>query len=152
MPRVVLDLHDDIYRMLSELAAAKGRAPGDLLLELLIHPVHSAYFFEITGRAAAGPACIECDPVTGVVTREEWRTDGKLDRAGGPAFILRDDITGIVACEAWWKDGKIDRADGPAFIDRDEATGTVTYEEWWKDGKPIAPPATVPQASAASSQ
>ena len=76
----------------------------------------------------------ERDKPTGTVTHEEWRKDGKLDRADGPAWIVRDKATGVTY-EEWWKDGKLDRADGPAWIVRDKATGTVTREAWWKDGK-----------------
>jgi hypothetical protein len=47
----------------------------------------------------------ETDPLTGIVTREEWRKGGKLDRDDGPAFTLRDDQTGTVIREEWYKDG-----------------------------------------------
>lgn len=42
------------------------------------------------------------DLATGTVTYEEWRKDGKLDRADGPAYIKRDAATGTVTCEAWY--------------------------------------------------
>src|ERR1700720_329134 len=50
-----------------------------------------------------------------------------------------DAATGIVTYEEWRKNGKWDRADGPACIRRGAATGIVTYEAWWKDGKQFEP-------------
>jgi hypothetical protein len=71
---------------------------------------------------------------------QEWRKDGKLDRADGPAVIERDRVTGVVIVEQWFKDGKPDRADGPAIILRDPMTGDITFDEWLKNGQKIAPP------------
>jgi hypothetical protein len=87
------------------------------------------------------PICKTCEIITktdrasGVVTHEEWRTNGKRDRADAPAYIERNATTGTVTCEAWYNDGELDRADSPAVIERDATTGAVTYEEWWKNGK-----------------
>jgi hypothetical protein len=74
------------------------------------------------------------------IVTEEWKKDGKLDRANGPAEFSRNTTTGVVTDEAWYKDGKEDRADGPAEIWRHPETGFVTLEKWYKDGKQIAPP------------
>lgn len=82
----------------------------------------------------------ETDPLTGIVTCEEWRKDGKRHRADGPAYIERDAVTGTVTHEEWWTGGKLDRTDGPAFTLRDDQTGTVIREEWYKDGHQIEPP------------
>jgi hypothetical protein len=79
--------------------------------------------------------------MSGIVTSEIWWKDDKgTDRADGPARIERDAATGIVTHEEWAKDNKWHRADGPAVIERDAKTGAVTSEEWWKKGKRIAPP------------
>jgi hypothetical protein len=45
--------------------------------------------------------------------------------------------------QEWRKDGKLDRADGPAIILRDPMTGDVTFEAWRKDGQPIEPPSRI---------
>jgi len=81
----------------------------------------------------------DSDAATGIVTYEEWRKNGKWDRADGPACIRRDAATGTVTKELWYSDDRLDRADGPAFIERGAATGIVTYEAWWKDGKQFEP-------------
>ena len=48
MPKVTVDLDDDLYQKLTEFSAAKGRPPPEeLLQELLIAPVQHL-FFEIS--------------------------------------------------------------------------------------------------------
>jgi hypothetical protein len=91
---------------------------------------------------ADGPASIARDTATGTITGELWFKDDKLGRADGPARIHRDAATGKVTFEGWYKDNLPDRADGPALIERDPTTGIVTREAWWSDGKQIAPPSS----------
>ena len=101
-------------------------------------------FYEIIDDYVAGQnislanSHIERDPITGIVTYEQWYSDGVPDRADGPALIERDPVTGAVIYEEWWKDGQMHRAAGPALIQRNPVTGIVTYEEWWKDGKQVS--------------
>jgi hypothetical protein len=106
-----------------------------------------------TASAHAGsqaPHFVQCKPNTAQIdghqvttacapknlgSYEEWRKDGKLDRADGPASIIRN-WQGTVLSEFWYRDGKVDRADGPAIISHDAATGEVVEEDWLKDGQP----------------
>lgn len=48
MPKIVLDVDDEMHRMLAELAASKGRSVEDSLEELMIHPVINAYFLQFS--------------------------------------------------------------------------------------------------------
>jgi hypothetical protein len=78
---------------------------------------------------------IHRDPTTHIAVTEEWRKDGKLDRADGPAYIARDPKTGVVGGEEWYKGGKNHRIGGPASIGTDTKTGVVFSEAWYVDGK-----------------
>jgi hypothetical protein len=47
------------------------------------------------------------DPVTKIVTSEEWyNNDGRLNRTDGPASISRDAATGNIIREGWYRNGK----------------------------------------------
>jgi hypothetical protein len=82
-----------------------------------------------------GPALINCDPLTGVMTYEGWFRNGLADRVNGPAELWRDPHTGVVTQEKWMRGGQPDRDKGPAQIWRDGATGKITGEEMWKNGQ-----------------
>jgi hypothetical protein len=66
-------------------------------------------------------------------------------RATHSVDIKRDPVTGVITREQWWKDGKLDRINGPAFIVRNAATGAVTDNQWWRDGERITPPVPTSQ-------
>jgi hypothetical protein len=74
------------------------------------------------------------DPKTGVVVREEWQTNGKLDRADGPAEFVRDPATGTTTKETWYSFGSKHRIDGPAETLRNAKTGNTTEETWYRSG------------------
>jgi hypothetical protein len=86
-----------------------------------------------------GPAIMEIDPQTGVVTYEIWYRDGKLNREGGPAVIWRDAQTVLVTLEAWLRDDKYHREDGPAYIRRNSNTGEIILREWYLNGEKVTP-------------
>lgn len=72
-----------------------------------------------------------------MIITEEWRVNGKLDRADEPAELHRDRLTGVVWSESWYRDGKRHREDGPAEIYRDPVTGAVTKEDWYQNGQKV---------------
>jgi hypothetical protein len=108
-------------------------------ISLLIFTASTAAAFAPLSDVCMEPAQTDGHQVTtqcSLRSYQEWRKDGKLDRAGGPAIILRDRATGNVIVEQWFKDGVPDRDDGPAIILRDPTTGDVTFEAWRKKGQP----------------
>jgi len=114
---------------------------GDTKLRQWCNPKTAVVTLEIWTRAGQphrdnGPAIIERDSATGVVTRESWAHERKLlHREDGPAIIERDAATGVVTYEGWFREGKLHREDGPAEIERAAATGVVTVETWARDDK-----------------
>jgi hypothetical protein len=71
-----------------------------------------------------------------------WKKGGKYHREGGPAIMEIDPQTGVVTWEAWNKDGKRHREDGPAAIWRDSNTGEITRRTWYLNGKLVTPEQT----------
>lgn len=79
----------------------------------------------------------EIDPVSGVVTYEQWldpKTE-KLHREHAPAVIERDAESGRVISEEWYDDGAPYNADRPALTLYDKSTGNKTLDEWWVSGR-----------------
>jgi hypothetical protein len=89
---------------------------------------------------AEGPAIIGRDPVTRVVTFEEYFAHGRLHRLDGPAAIIRDAATGIVVSEWYGREGQPHREDGPSYLLRDPATGIITHEVYTQYGLPHREP------------
>lgn len=84
---------------------------------------------------------IERDPISGLVTVEEWFLNGSPHRDGPQAAIIhRDGATGIVYREEHWKHGQRHAAQGPAIVDRDPESGEVTSTEYWRDGEKVGGP------------
>jgi hypothetical protein len=82
-----------------------------------------------------GPAVIDKDDSTGIVTCEEYYRDGQLHRADGPATISRYP-DGTLCAQAWYRQGKLHRdlQEGPAMIMWNE-DGSVSVEDFWREGE-----------------
>jgi len=84
---------------------------------------------------------IRRDAKTGVAIYETWNnTEGLHHRVDGPADIERDPVTAVITKEVWIRNGNADREDGPAIIRRNAKTGAVTYSAWYRSSEKIAPP------------
>jgi hypothetical protein len=85
-----------------------------------------------------GPAFIERDRVTGIITAEEYWVNAVLHREDGPARIGRE-ADGNVFFEEYCFNGQLHRnsADGPAVVVRswDTGIGIVLAEEYYWCGK-----------------
>lgn len=100
-----------------------------------------------------GPAVTETNLKTGVVTKEEYWRNGRLDRRdGGPALVERDPATGQVTVEGWYQDDQQHRDNGPSLVgyghgkgDRDPVTDAPLHQYWTIHGKGIDPPDVMPQ-------
>jgi len=66
-------------------------------------PLTSRFFGAVFGD---GHHIIARDPMTDVVTWEEWYENGKLHREDGPAVILRDGETGEVYHQSRYLNGR----------------------------------------------
>lgn len=86
----------------------------------------------------AGPAYIERDPDTGVVTAERWCCHDVAHREDGPAEIGRDGATGQTITENWYCDGRRHRDGEPAQIVYDE-TGKIAWVRWFVHGREVNP-------------
>ena len=71
-------------------------------------------------------------PISGKIVSEYWRNaEGGLHRPDGPAVIETDRITGVVTEEQYYLNGEIHRPDGePAMINYCHKTGNVLRKAW----------------------
>jgi hypothetical protein len=76
-----------------------------------------------------GPACVETDVATGVITREEYRRDGRAYSESGPSIVDRRP-DGTLYFESYCHDERFrDTREGPSTINYD-AEGRVLGESW----------------------
>ncbi len=88
-----------------------------------------------THRAGDLPAQIQRDPFTGTIIAEEWWENNKGHRIGAPNCVGVDPVSGIVVNEYWGQNGVFHREDGPAEIHRHARTGILVFERWWAHGQ-----------------
>jgi hypothetical protein len=72
---------------------------------------------------------------------ETWYdADGRKHRIGGPAHIEQDPKTGVVTHESYFVHGKCHREDGPAVIRHYAKTGRLTGQWWYLNNEQIPTP------------
>jgi hypothetical protein len=85
---------------------------------------------------------------SGARVMETWYdADGKQHRIGGPAHIEQDPKTGVVTYEAYFVHGKSHREDGPAVTRRHAKTGRLTGQWWYLKNEQVPTPRSRRRAS-----
>lgn len=130
----------------------KGKPPRRLVQKIALKTgiLYSEEYFSGTTRhrgEADGPAMIQWDEKTGVVTVEKYYRRSKLHRKDGPALSLYND-DGSLCREEYYRDGRLHRdpAEGPAVIERlsESDPSLMTKVEYRLFGEPHRHPSAGP--------